>query len=142
VTAPVYTLEEVGRRRNRERELEFEIPDFVQALTDLQFQQACNGVGPDGFPSLLRSFLTEIVWYGDLPADIHDCEFQFGKDASMAAFLAANARFYANCRKVILAERSRFNPFRYTALWRAARDREILGAEGWNAWVSAKKRYS
>lgn len=141
MTAPVYSLEEIRDRRAQESALGFDVPDFVAGLSDSQFQQACNGVGPDRFPSLLRTVLTSLVWYGDLPADIHDCEFQFGMDASRAAFLAANARFYSNCRKVILAKKGRLNPLRYTALWRASKDREILDAEGWSAWVSAKRRY-
>jgi hypothetical protein len=136
-----YTLPQIHDRRAKMLALGFEFPAIWSTLSDTTVQAAANGVGPDAFPSVVRRLLTGLLPYGDLPADVHDVEFQFS-DGTKASFEAANNRFYHNCRQWILADRASWDPRRYIELWRARRDRDILmGDEGWKAWLSAHERY-
>lgn len=136
-----YTAAQTHDRRAQQSTLGFDEPAAYRSLTDQQVADNANGVGPDAFPSCARKLLTLAVEYGDLAADIHDIEYRLS-DGSTAHFLAANGRWYHNCRLWILAKRSRLDPRRYIELWRSARDRDILdGPAGWDAWTSAFARY-
>ena len=117
------------------------MPRSYAEATDQQIADSANGVGPDGFPTAIRTALIWLEPYLDLAADIHDVEFRLS-DGQRPGFIAANARIYHNGRLWIMANRGRLNPRRYIELWRLARDRDILdGSAGWAAWISAFERY-
>lgn len=138
-----YSLDEIKSLMATATRIKAEMPIEISRLTVADVQLAANGVGPDSFPSIVRRFLSELLPYADVATMIHDCEFQYVKDASKEAWTDANLRFYRNCLLRIKDMWSWYNPRRYINLKRAQADYLILGGDTcWDAWLSAKKRYA
>lgn len=137
-----YDLEEIKSLMATATRIKAEMPIEISRLTPADVQVAANGVGPDSFPSIVRHFLSELLPYADIATVVHDCEFQFIKDASKEAWMGANLRFYRNCLLRIKDLWGWYDPRRYINQKRAQADYLILGGDiCWDAWISAKKRY-
>lgn len=137
-----YNLDEIVDLRDTAARIKAEMPYQISLLTVQDIQLASNGVGPDSFPSIVRHFLSVMLPYADVATMIHDCEFQYIKDASKAAWEGANLRFYRNCLLRIKDLFGWYDPRRYINQKRAQADYLILGGDiCWDAWLSAKKRY-
>lgn len=66
-------------------------PDWPE-LTDDQRRIACNGAGPQHWPSWARRLLDSVLWWAHGPVAVHDIEYAHGRSRFMADF-----RLLVNC---------------------------------------------
>jgi len=137
-----YTIEEVTKLWCIADRLNAEMPFEISKLQITDVQKAANGTGPDSFPSIVRETLSFLLPYADVATMIHDCTFQYIKDASKEAWVDANLKFYRNCLLRINDLYGWYDPRRYINRKRAAADYALLDGDiCWNAWLTAKAKY-
>ena len=98
--------------------------------------EICNGVGPESFPSSLRSMIDLTHPYMITASIIHDLRYYYGK-GTVFDFIDSNLDFMDNTIVVADNMYGRLNPMRYLARRRARQFRELLDRFGWDAYVSA-----
>ena len=98
--------------------------------------EICNGVGPESFPSSLRSMIDLTHPYMITASIIHDLRYYYGK-GTVFDFIDSNLEFMGNTIVVADNMYGRLNPMRYLARRRARQFRELLDRFGWDAYVSA-----
>ena len=98
--------------------------------------EICNGVGPESFPSSLRSMIDLTHPYMITASIIHDLRYYYGK-GTVFDFIDSNLEFMDNTIVVADNMYGRLNPMRYLARRRARQFRELLDRFGWDAYVSA-----
>lgn len=138
-----YALEEIVALRDIAARIKADMPYQISQLTVNDLQKSSNGVGPDSFPSIVRETLSALLPYADIATMIHDAEFEYIKDGSKEAWQGANLRFYRNCLLRNKDLYGWYDPRRYINIKRIEADYALLGGDiCWDAWVTAKKRYS
>ena len=98
--------------------------------------EICNGVGPESFPSSLRSMIDLTHPYMITASIIHDLRYYYG-DGTVLDFIHSNNEFMINSTTVSENMYGRLNPMRYLARRRARQFRELLDRFGWDAYVAA-----
>ena len=98
--------------------------------------EICNGVGPERFPSSLRSMIDLTHPYMITASIIHDLRYYYG-DGTKFYFFDSNLDFMDNTIVVSDNMYGRLNPMRYLARRRARQFRELLDRFGWDAYVAA-----
>ena len=98
--------------------------------------EICNGVGPENFPSSLRSMIDLMHPYMITASIIHDLRYYYGK-GTVFDFIDSNLEFMDNTIVVADNMYGRLNPMRYLARRRARQFRELLDRFGWDAYVTA-----
>lgn len=98
--------------------------------------EICNGVGPECFPSSLRSMIDLTHPYMITASIIHDLRYYYGK-GTVFDFIDSNLDFMDNTIVVADNMYGRLNPMRYLARRRARQFRELLDRFGWDAYVTA-----
>ena len=98
--------------------------------------EICNGVGPESFPSSLRSMIDLMHPYMITASIIHDLRYYYGK-GTVFDFIDSNLDFMDNTIVVADNMYGRLNPMRYLARRRARQFRELLDRFGWDAYVAA-----
>ena len=98
--------------------------------------EICNGVGPESFPSSLRSMIDLTHPYMITASIIHDLRYYYGK-GTVFDFIDSNLDFMDNTIVVADNMYGRINPMRYLARRRARQFRELLDRFGWDAYVTA-----
>ena len=98
--------------------------------------EICNGVGPESFPSSLRSMIDLMHPYMITASIIHDLRYYYGK-GTVFDFIDSNLDFMDNTIVVADNMYGRLNTIRYLARRRARQFRELLDRFGWDAYVSA-----
>ena len=98
--------------------------------------EICNGVGPESFPSSLRSMIDLTHPYMITASIIHDLRYYYGK-GTVFDFINSNLDFMDNTIVVADNMYGRLNPMRYLARRRARQFRELLDRFGWDAYVTA-----
>ena len=98
--------------------------------------EICNGVGPESFPSSLRSMIDLMHPYMITASIIHDLRYYYGK-GTVFDFIDSNLDFMDNTIVVAYNMYGRLNPMRYLARRRARQFRELLDRFGWDAYVTA-----
>lgn len=98
--------------------------------------EICNGVGPESFPSSLRSMIDLTHPYMITASIIHDLRYYYGK-GTVFDFIDSNLDFMDNTIVVADNVYGRLNPMRYLARRRARQFRELLDRFGWDAYVTA-----
>ena len=98
--------------------------------------EICNGVGPESFPSSLRSMIDLMHPYMITASIIHDLRYYYGK-GTVFDFIDSNLDFMDNTIVVADNMYGRLNPMRYLAKRRARQFRELLDRFGWHAYVAA-----
>lgn len=98
-------------------------------FTTPELDRIYNGIGPDRFPDWLRAIVTEANGFFEPAALIHDVRYHIG--GTYDDFTAANAEFHANCKKLVYARYSWFDPRRYKWLFRAWRYAGYCQEFGW-----------
>ena len=98
--------------------------------------EICNGVGPERFPSSLRSMIDLTHPYMITASIIHDLRYYYG-DGTKFYFFDSNLDFMDNTIVVADNMYGRLNPMRYLARRRARQFRELLDRFGWDAYVTA-----
>ena len=98
--------------------------------------EICNGVGPESFPSSLRSMIDLTHPYMITASIIHDLRYYYGK-GTVFDFIDSNLDFMDN--SIVVADNmyGRLNPMRYLARRRARQFRELLDRFGWDAYTKA-----
>ena len=107
--------------------------DILKEFSLEQIQQIYNGLGPDRFPDWIREIITAANGLFEPAALIHDVRFYIG--GTREDFSAANLEFYENCKTLVKAAYSWYDPRRYKWLFRAWRYYhycEDFGWEGYN----------
>lgn len=105
-----------------------EDPDMAIAI--------CNGVGPESFPSSLRSMIDLTHPYMITASIIHDLRYYYGK-GTVFDFIDSNLDFMDNTIVVSDSIYGMINPMRYLARRRARQFRELLDRFGWDAYTKA-----
>ena len=98
--------------------------------------EICNGVGPESFPSSLRSMIDLTHPYMITASIIHDLRYYYG-DGTKFYFFDSNLDFMDNTIVVADNMYGRINPMRYLARRRASQFRDLLDRFGWDAYVAA-----
>ena len=98
--------------------------------------EICNGVGPESFPSSLRSMIDLTHPYMITASIIHDLRYYYG-DGTVLDFIHSNNEFMVNSTTVSDNMYGRLNPMRYLARRRARQFRELLDRFGWDAYTKA-----
>ena len=98
--------------------------------------EICNGVGPESFPSSLRSMIDLTHPYMITASIIHDLRYYYG-DGTVLDFIHSNNEFMVNSTTVSDNMYGRLNPMRYLARRRARQFRELLDRFGWDAYVAS-----
>ena len=98
--------------------------------------EICNGVGPESFPSSLRSMIDLTHPYMITASIIHDLRYYYGK-GTVFDFIDSNLDFMDNTIVVADNMYGRLNTMRYLARRRARQFRELLDRFGWDAYVTA-----
>ena len=98
--------------------------------------EICNGVGPESFPSSLRSMIDLTHPYMITASIIHDLRYYYGK-GTVFDFIDSNLDFMDNTIVVADNMYGRLNPMRYLARRRARQFRELLDRFGCDAYVAA-----
>ena len=98
--------------------------------------EICNGVGPESFPSSLRSMIDLTHPYMITASIIHDLRYYYGK-GTVFDFIDSNLDFMDNTIVVADNMYGRLNTIRYLARRRARQFRELLDRFGWDAYVTA-----
>ena len=98
--------------------------------------EICNGVGPENFPSSLRSMIDLMHPYMITASIIHDLRYYYGK-GTVFDFIDSNLEFMDNTIVVADNMYGRLNPMRYLARRRARQFRELLDRFGWDAYVAS-----
>lgn len=98
--------------------------------------EICNGVGPESFPSSLRSMIDLTHPYMITASIIHDLRYYYGK-GTVFDFIDSNLDFMDNTIVVSDNMYGMINPMRYLARRRARQFRELLDRFGWDAYVTA-----
>ena len=98
--------------------------------------EICNGVGPESFPSSLRSMIDLTHPYMITASIIHDLRYYYGK-GTVFDFIDSNLDFMDNTIVVADNMYGRLNSMRYLARRRARQFRELLDRFGWDAYVTA-----
>ena len=96
----------------------------------------CNGVGPESFPSSLRSMIDLTHPYMITASIIHDLRYYYG-DGTVLDFIHSNNEFMINTTTISDNMYGRLNPMRYLARRRARQFRELLDRFGWDAYTKA-----
>jgi len=88
------------------------VPPEYSRLSDEQFQEVANGIGPDSFPGFVHDLCDDILFERFLPASgPHDVCYEFGKGTD-DDWHSANLAFKYNCEKLVIAGTSWWNVFR------------------------------
>ena len=98
--------------------------------------EICNGVGPESFPSSLRSMIDLTHPYMITASIIHDLRYYYG-DGTKFYFFDSNLDFMDNTIVVADNMYGSINPMRYLARRRARQFRELLDRFGWDAYVAS-----
>ena len=98
--------------------------------------EICNGVGPESFPSSLRSMIDLTHPYMITASIIHDLRYYYG-DGTKFYFFDSNLDFMDNTIVVADNMYGSLNPMRYLARRRARQFHELLDRFGWDAYVAA-----
>ena len=98
--------------------------------------EICNGVGPESFPSSLRSMIDLTHPYMITASIIHDLRYYYG-DGTKFDFFDSNLDFMDNTIVVSDSIYGMINPMRYLARRRARQFRELLDRFGWNAYTKS-----
>ena len=98
--------------------------------------EICNGVGPESFPSSLRSMIDLTHPYMITASIIHDLRYYYGK-GTVFDFIDSNLDFMDNTIVVSDNMYGMINPMRHLARRRARQFRELLDRFGWDAYVTA-----
>ena len=98
--------------------------------------EICNGVGPESFPSSLRSMIDLTHPYMITASIIHDLRYYYG-DGTVLDFIHSNNEFMINTTTISDNMYGRLNPMRYLARRRARQFRELLDRFGWDAYTKA-----
>ena len=98
--------------------------------------EICNGVGPESFPSSLRSMIDLTHPYMITASIIHDLRYYYG-DGTVLDFIHSNNEFMINTTTVSDNMYGRLNPMRYLARRRARQFLELLDRFGWDAYTKA-----
>ena len=111
--------------------------DFVAALGPAKVAAACNGIGPESWPEDWRKKLNSWLSTFRLACDVHDCDFAYNNDGSVALFDAANERLLKNCLILADLKYAWYNPLRYFARNRAHLIALACSTFGWSSWQDA-----
>jgi len=96
-----------------------------------------NGIGPDSWPSWLRSVADCVFAEFRAAALIHDCQFAWLKDRSRAGFNLANSVLRRNLLRISDIEHGWYSPLRYRRRRQGRRIADACCAFGWPAWLAA-----
>ena len=94
--------------------------------------EICNGVGPESFPSSLRSMIDLTHPYMITASSIPALRYYYGK-GTVFDFIDSNLDFMDNTIVVSDNMYGRINPMRYLARRRAGQFRELRDRFGWDA---------
>ena len=129
------TVNEVKRLRALCEDCELEGREILAKYTDEDLAAIFNGIGPEAFPSWLRTALDALHPSLAPVALIHDVEWS-ESDGTKESFTASNKRFKRNGSKVAKAEYAWYNPRRYAVMNSARRFGNICQTFGWAAWMA------
>ena len=94
-----------------------------------------NGIGPEAFPSWLRTALDALHPSLAPVAFIHDVEWS-ESDGSEESFAESNARFRRNGITVACAAYGWWRPRRYLVMWDSVKFARICQRFGWSAFLA------
>ena len=128
-------VNEVQRLRAICEDLGLEGREILAKYTDEELASIFNGIGPESFPSWLRSVLDALHPSLAPVALIHDVEWS-ESDGKEETFAASNDRFCRNGCKVASASFGWWRPRRYLVMWDAVKFARICQRFGWGAFVA------
>ena len=114
-------LNEIRRLRAVCEECGLEGREILDKYTDEELAALFNGIGPEAFPSWLRT--------------AHDVEWS-ESDGKEETFAASNARFRRNGCKVASASFGWWRPRRYLVMWDSVKFARICQRFGWSAFLA------
>ena len=129
------TLNEIKRLRAICEECELEGREILAKYTDGELVDLFNGIGPEAFPSWLRTALDALHPSLAPVAMIHDVEWS-ESDGRRETFEASNARFRRNGCKVASASFGWWRPRRYLVMWDSMKFARICQRFGWSAFLA------
>ena len=131
-------LNEIRRLRAVCEEYGLEGREILDKYTDEELAALLNGIGPEAFPSWLRTALDALHPSLAPVAMIHDVEWS-ESDGRRETFEASNARFRRNGCKVASASFGWWRPHRYKVMWDAVKFARICQTFGFGAFYAPYK---
>lgn len=128
-------LNEIRRLRAVCEECGLEGRKILDKYTDEELAALFNGIGPEAFPSWLRTALDALHPSLAPVAMIHDVEWS-ESDGKEETFAASNARFRRNGCKVASASFGWWRPRRYLVMWDSVKFARICQRFGWSAFLA------
>ena len=128
-------LNEIRRLRAVCEECGLEGREILDKYTDEELAALFNGIGPEAFPSWLRTALDALHPSLAPVAFIHDVEWS-ESDGSEESFAESNARFRRNGITVACAAYGWWRPRRYLVMWDSVKFARICQRFGWSAFLA------
>lgn len=128
-------INEIKRLRAICEDLGLEAREILAKYTDEELATIFNGIGPESFPSWLRSALDALHPSLAPVALIHDVEWS-ESDGKKETFSESNDRFRRNGCKVASATFGWWRPRRYLVMWDAVKFARICQQFGWGAFLA------
>ena len=113
-------IDEIKRLKGLCEEYNLEGREILDKYTDEELAALFNGIGPEAFPSWLRTALD--AWSES--------------DGKEETFAASNARFRRNGCKVASASFGWWRPRRYLVMWDSVKFARICQRFGWGAFLA------
>ena len=130
-----YGIDEIKRLKGLCEEYGLEGREILDKYTDEELAALFNGIGPEAFPSWLRTALDALHPSLAPVAMIHDVEWS-ESDGREETFAASNARFRRNGCKVASASFGWWRPRRYLVMWDSVKFARICQRFGWGAFLA------
>lgn len=127
------TTEEAADLRRLCEAYGLENSGILDKYTDGELAKIYNGIGPESFPSWLRTALDAVHPSLAPVAFIHDVEWS-ESDGTSVGFEQSNARFRRNGIRVATEAFGWWRPRRYKVMWDAVKFARICQRFGWSAW--------
>ena len=115
------------------RRLKLENVEILDSYTTEQIAKIYNGIGPDRFPSWLRTALNNLHPSLCTVALIHDIEYYEG--GTQKEFRDSNDRFRRNGKTAAFAAYCWYDPRRYYVWNKARQFAKICDSFGWSGWT-------